>query len=175
MEKKTKQNKKKTSYAEIMLDFQKNYKDNAESSHILLPSHTSNINIFQHWDAFTQIKTLTDKVGTILLNGVWLSSVSPWIIILLLNPYCIQSSWLLKYFRLVTISFSLLVMALTHLKNTGHMFLLYAFCCGKSPTQICPGNENMTQLIWIHTLCLDWTDLLLHYHLSHLWNPLGPP
>jgi hypothetical protein len=20
-------------------------------------------------------------------------------------------------------------------------------CCGKSPTQICPGNENMTQLI----------------------------
>jgi hypothetical protein len=27
------------------------------------------------------------------------------------------------------------------------LFLKTGFCCGKSPTQICPGNENTTQLI----------------------------
>ena len=46
------------------------------------------------------------------------------------------------------------------------------YFCSKSPTQICPGNENTTQLIWIHAVCLDWADLLLHYHLPHLWDPL---
>ena len=30
----------------------------------------------------------------------------------------------------------------------------------------------MTQLIWIHAVCLDWADLLLYYHLPHLWDPL---
>ena len=30
-------------------------------------------------------------------------------------------------------------------------------CCIKSPTQLCPGNENTTQLIWIQAVCLDWT------------------
>ena len=38
--------------------------------------------------------------------------------------------------------------------------------------QICRGNENMTQLIWIHAVHLDWPDLLLHYHLPYLWDPL---
>ena len=46
------------------------------------------------------------------------------------------------------------------------------WCFGKSPTQICPSNENTTQLIWIHAVRLDWADLLLHYHLPHLWDPL---
>ena len=45
-------------------------------------------------------------------------------------------------------------------------------CCSKSPTQICPSNENTTQLIWIHAVCLDWAILPLHYHLPNLWGPL---
>ena len=45
-------------------------------------------------------------------------------------------------------------------------------CCHKSPTQICPSNENTTQLIWICTMCLDWADLPLHYHLFHFMRLL---
>ena len=41
-------------------------------------------------------------------------------------------------------------------------------CRGKSPTQMCPGNENTTQLICIHAVCLNWANLPLHYHHPHL-------
>ena len=35
-------------------------------------------------------------------------------------------------------------------------------CCSKSPTQICPANENKTQLILIHAVHLDWADLPIY-------------
>ena len=49
---------------------------------------------------------------------------------------------------------------------------LSPMCCSKSPTQICPGSENTTQLIWVHAVHLYWTDLPLHYHPPQLWDPL---
>lgn len=45
-------------------------------------------------------------------------------------------------------------------------------CCSKSPNQICPSNENTTQIRWLDALRLVWADLLLQYHLPHQWDPL---
>ena len=59
--------------------------------------------------------------------------------------------------------------------NLADFFFFWSWipwCCAKSPSQICPGNENTTQLIWIHAVRLDWADLPLHYHLPHLMRPL---
>ena len=45
-------------------------------------------------------------------------------------------------------------------------------CCSKSRIQISPSQENMSQLIGIHAVYLDWADLPIHYHLPQLMRPL---
>lgn len=52
------------------------------------------------------------------------------------------------------------------LELTNLPLFLDFFCCGKSPTQISPGKDNTTQLLWIQAASLDWIDLPLHYPLS---------